>query len=109
MLSPIANTSRSSLEEVPDASWAAAAASSLKVSTYRCALCRQSSVTDEGGRQSRLSVLVCLVHRDRAAAPIAGGTHPFGIGAMIGNQLAAQRLGNQRLAGDPGVVIAGRK
>ena len=68
-------------------------------------------VADESARAARetgrLLRVVHLVHRDHAAAPTAGGAGPFRIGAVVGDQLAVQRLGDERpSAGDPGVVIA---
>src|SRR5579862_1968700 len=62
-------------------------------------------------RKMRLMILAFddLVHRGVATAPISSGAHPFRIGAMVGNQLLAQPLGGERLACDPGVVVAGRE
>jgi len=51
-------------------------------------------------------VVVRVVHGDRAAPPVAGGSHPFRICAVVGDELRAQRLGGERLARHPGVIGA---
>ena len=76
-------------------------------------IARYRNVRDERARAARQTgrplLVVHLVHGNHAAAPIAGGAGPFRIGAVVGDQLPPQRLGGERLAGDPGVVIAGRQ
>ena len=64
----------------------------------------RSDPIEESGRHS---VIMHLVHSDSAAAPIAGGPDPFGIGAEIRNEPAAQVFGDERLARHPGIEFAG--
>ena len=52
-------------------------------------------------------IVEIVVHGDRAAPPVAGRAHPFRVGAVVGDELGAQRLGGEQLARNPCVVVAG--
>ena len=60
-------------------------------------------------RRGALVVVDGVVDGDSAAPPVAGAAHVALVGAEVGKQLCPQRLCHERLAGDPGVVVALRQ